>query len=321
MIRINVDYYDDKNRKLFSKYPNVKDIDRVVCNSAEVEEAEFMTYMLFKEKMDKPHFRNYRELAQNATERIHEYDHYLNFSNTVRARFEPIYMHNRNDITEKVGIAGSLCVANRIHGLTEADWEKIPEKKEKTTDYYLASDSHNFIIVEAKGSTSENNLNKNDSVYSHKSTINLQKTAERERHGPQNGLYYGMITVIDNREDSIAQCWLVDPEPPEIYEEPLKYRLLSRLFFYWRNLRVITPHSHILSNLINRIQVLNYIPHKDLDSIPLLNRNGEPIEIHPNTFSRNSIIPEKKHCWACLSNFGQTTVFLGVSDTYISIND
>ena len=69
--------------------------------------------------------------------------------------------------TERIGVALGLCVVNEIHGLTAADWKKIPEAPGKgghpTFDFEIstASTGTNFIQTENKGSTIADNSQQN----------------------------------------------------------------------------------------------------------------------------------------------------------------
>lgn len=291
-LKVRVDYYNPEHEKAFSKYSNYDNIRRIAGNVIEIEQSEFLTYMVFTEQKDFTGFRTYTELSTKATDRCGFFKDYLDFSGeSIRSKLP--HQHIDDNIRERIGVAGSLCIVNKIHELTEADWECVPEqggkKAQMTTDYKMASDGSKFVFVESKGSALENNKLKKSTISQHKKSIEDKK--EVSRKSENNNLYYGVISVIDDRPDSILQSWLVDPPPPEYSLEPYRYKLLSRLYFYWRNLKFITPNSSVLLALINRINVLKIVRNfSELDGIHFLNRNGSTMEAYPNSFSQKSFI-------------------------------
>jgi len=66
-------------------------------------------------------------------------------------------------------------------------------------------------------------------------------------------LYYGTIGVIDNRFDSNAKIWLVDPPTFELEMEPRKFKLLARLKFYLNEFEIIGVKRQITESLQSRI--------------------------------------------------------------------
>lgn len=191
-------------------------------------------------------------------------------------------------ITERIGESIGLAVVNRIHDLSEADWDRIPEQGGRMAppvfDYQIASDGTSIIQVEAKGSSVDNNENKASTVSNHKSEIinRKSKIAELESnnsyHYPAN-LRYGTITVMDTRRDGSVRCWLVDPEPESVEIQAAKLRLINRMRFLRDWISFIGPRSQIASSLSTRVADLETLSNPfELDSIPLLKGTGDPFK-------------------------------------------
>ena len=265
-INISVDYYNKHERELFSGFPNHEDINTIIRGSFAISKSELLTYMMFTEQdNDRDGYRNYNELSTKYSGRLGNIDDYLLFNNqSIQSRVSPTIMNNA-DITELLGVSLGLCVINRIHGFTEADWKKIPETNANSTfDFTIpkASTGTNFIQAENKGSVIDNNEYKRSSVSNRYSEIIDKKHYVREQERihrivRHQNLYYGTIGVIDTRNNSIAKVWLVDPPAKEINEDPRKYKLLSRLYFYLDEFRNIGVKEKLIKAIEKRINEIN----------------------------------------------------------------
>ena len=295
-LKVSVSYYDDFHKKEFSTYPNSGNIKKVVEGPTSIQKEEFLTYLLFVEQKNVAGFKYYNELKNKIPSRINFFEDYIKFTKeSVTATF----IGKDNKITERIGVAISLCLMNLLHNLHEADWEFIPEKPGRgghpTFDFIISSDGKKFIQVESKGSTVEDNTKKTG-LGGHIKSIDRKKKylkeEEKKRKIPKHkNLAYGVIGVLDNRPNSIAKSWMLDPPAFQLQINPRKYKLISRLIFYWENLRGISSRSTILTALINRITTLQTIEdYQVLDRQSLLNSNGETIQILAGSFYTKSVI-------------------------------
>lgn len=307
-INVKVDYYDAEEKENFEHYPNAQAIQDIVGKHIRIDLGEFWAYMMFKDQQNYPGFRTYEELEQQIPRR---YSHFVDFFNFHNGS---ISVHERpkatNEVRERYGEAVSLCLISQLHSLHEADWETIPESnQEKTLDYAIpiASNNEIYIQVESKGSFVDDNRRKNSSISSHKSSIHGKKSEQRENN--PNNIYYGVISVLDERVDSVAQSWLVDPPAQDIGTSPTRDKLLKRLYFYWRNLKVINPRTPILQVLKNRIEVIRVADdYEQFDGLALQDINGEPIKIQEGRFTNYSSINEEEIIGQIIP-VDETTVF------------
>lgn len=164
-MRIPVDYYDDSHKVLLQKHSHAKQIEDLVRNGISIDANELVTHMLFTEQKNYDGFRTYNDLKTMLPEQIKQFQRYFELTgSTLQAKFPPDDMNNW---TERVGVAGALVVMNKIFGLHEADWEKLPiSRKGKALDFSLLDRSQNldgatastgskFIEVEGKGAVVE----------------------------------------------------------------------------------------------------------------------------------------------------------------------
>lgn len=280
-INLSVEYYDTAQRTLFQGFPNATTLNNLVQNGITISRDEFLSYMMFTEQMDRNGFRTYSDLQGRIQSRLGDIDDFLSFNNgSVQARIIGNDMMQIG-FTERIGVALGLCVVNMIHGLTTADWKKIPtapgRKGHPTFDFEIpiASTGANFIQAENKGSTITDNSQQNNSVQAHYSGIQGKKKyvrkEEQQRHIPiHQNLFYGTIGVLDNRENSIAKVWLVDPPAFGIEMEPKKYKLLARLRYYLDEFKNIGVKDKIIKALIKRIEEIeNSSEYLKFDNVPL----------------------------------------------------
>ncbi|HLO60339.1 MAG TPA: hypothetical protein VK179_16430 [Bacteroidales bacterium] len=280
-INLSFEYYDTEQQCLFQGFPNAKTLNKFVQNGMSISSDEFLAYMMFTEQMDRNGFRTYNDLQERIQKRLGDIDDYLTFNNgSVQARIIGNDMMQVG-FTERIGVALGLCVVNKIHDLTAADWKKIstsPGRKGHPTfdfEISIASTGTNYIQVENKGSTITDNSVRNNSVQAHYTRIENKKANVRKeevnRQIPiHQKLFYGTIGVLDNRPNSIAKVWLVDPPAVDIEMNPEKYKLLARLHYYLDEFRNIGVREKITKALEKRIKLIeeaqNYL---ELDNKPL----------------------------------------------------
>lgn len=265
MIQIDVAYYNDEQRRLFQRFPNAEIINNAVEDGITITVDEFLTYMMFTWQMDLDGFRTYVELRNQIENNLGAVNEFLSFNNgSVQANVIG------NDLmqtgyTERIGVSLGLSLMNKIHSLTAADWKKIPTAPGRnghpTFDYEfpIASTGTRFIQSENKGSAIENNTDQSGTVNRHYNSIVTKKEYVRNEEARQQiqlhqNLYYGTIGVLDNRPNSNARIWLVDPPAFEIEMEPRKYRLLARLKYYLDEFTNIGVKKKITESLKKRIK-------------------------------------------------------------------
>ena len=279
-IRVNADYYNDEHRDILMKHRYAHRIKNLVDFGLSEKEKEFRVNAMFTEQDGRPRFRNYSELKRLVPSRIRLIEDYIDTSNgTVRS----LIPGGKREVTERVSVATALSVMNQVFNLHRADWERIPEtSKRKTMDFQLASDGNDFILVEAKGTVFETgNLHRDADLEQH---IKDKKRAHLAENTNLTSLF-GVITGIPCQLGKMAQCLLLDPLFENIEMDPAKYRLLARLYFYSRILRVIS-RGQLVRALLNRIEVLkrssNYT---EFDGLPLVDVYEKPIVPPPENTS------------------------------------
>lgn len=264
-IRIDIGFYNSTQRELFQGFPNAERINGIVREGITITEDEFLAYMMFPWQMDLAGFRSYAELRNQVQDNLGAVNQLLSFNNgSVQANVIG------NDLmqtgyTERIGVSLGLCLMNKIHNLTAADWKKIPTMPGRnghpTFDYEfpIASTGTGFIQSENKGSAIENNTDQRGTVERHYNSILEKKEYVRNEEAKQQiqlhqNLYYGTIGVLDNRPNSNAKIWLVDPPSFEIEMEPRKYKLIARLRYYLDEFKNIGVKKKITDALEKRIK-------------------------------------------------------------------
>jgi hypothetical protein len=262
-LNIDIAYYNDEQRTLFQGFPNANALNQIVQNGITITEDEFLAYMMFMDQDDNyAGYRTYAELRNLISSRLGDIQNYLSYNNnSVQSIVPPERMHNAR-FTERIGISLGLCLINKIYGFTAADWKKIPETTLNSTfdfEIPVASTGTNFIQVENKGCIVDDNSYKRPTVSRRYREIKVKKDYVRDEEIKKQipihqNLYYGTIGVLDNRPNSNAKIWLVDPPAFEIEMDPKKYKLLARLRYYLDELRNIGVKRKITDALELRIK-------------------------------------------------------------------
>ncbi|NIR06608.1 MAG: hypothetical protein GTN82_14400 [Candidatus Aminicenantes bacterium] len=294
MLTIKVDYYNEKNKDLLSQLSCIKSLNELVESGLKFKEEEFLTYTVFMEQMNLKGWRTYSELKKLLPPRAVIFKQYFDLDNgTIKSRFTGSKMNKVQ--TQSAGVGAALTLVSRLYGLTEADWEIIPVKKYKDLDFEIAikgseiaSTGEEIIQVEAKGTIIED-YNISQSIVNAKKSIEEKKETQRTQYDNKNTLI-GVIAGFPHENNLDAICRVLDPPPYEINEDPYKYKLLARLYFYWRQISLISK-SHVLLALINRIQdIATLSDFRELSAQPLLNHRGEVFERPVSLFFSRSIV-------------------------------
>ncbi len=288
-MKFQVSYYNDNHTAKLLKHKYFHKIERLINQGLDVDDDEFVIYSIFREQKNYPGWRTYQELKNHLPYRIDSFRKYFDISSgTLRARFPS----KAFDLiqTESSGVAASLLLVNRIYDLHEADWQRIPIGKRKSLDFELASNGTEYIQVEAKGTVFDYGQHPNTG--SQKSSIEAKKEAQRKTN-PSNTSFFGVITAIPHHHAVSSQCLLLDPPADDVVEDPKKYQLLARLYFYAEYLRTIS-RSNLVMALMNRIQDIQLSErYLDFDGIPLLNTYGERLKVPPASIYNKSFVNYK----------------------------
>ncbi len=265
-LNITVDYYNEVEKKAFSEYSNATEIQKFIGTNIAISKDELLTYMMFNQQDDRDGWRNYNDLSQKVTGTLGHVEEYLDFSdNNAKSKVNSEVL-NEAHFTERVGVAMGLCLLNKIHNLTEADWNKTKKrydegKRQKDLDFEfdIASDGSRFIQVENKGVVNDDNSKKTSGVSSKYTDIQAKKKKikkDDEKNNLHNNIYYGTIAVLD--QTNSAKILLVDP-PADIFDiNPEKFRLLNRLNFYHDLFNQIGISQKLLNLLKKRIKEIEF---------------------------------------------------------------
>jgi hypothetical protein len=262
-INLDIAFYNATQQELFQGFPNAYRINSIVRDGITITEDEFLAYMMFMDQDDNyVGYRTYEDLRNLISSRLGDIKNYISFiNNSVQSIVPPERMNNAR-FTERIGISLGLSIVNKLHSLTAADWKKIPETNANPTfDFQIpiASTGTNYIQVENKGCVVDDNSYKRTTVSNRYSEIREKKEYVRNEETKNQiqlhqNLYYGTIGVLDNRPNSIARIWLVDPPAFEIKMEPRKYKLLARLRYYLDEFKNIGVKKKITDALAFRIK-------------------------------------------------------------------
>jgi len=266
MIKVSVEYYNNKEAVLFISYPNYKTINAKIHVEFKISKSEFLTTLMFTEQANENGWHTYNDLKKRVQYRLGDIEDILDFNDDTIKVKQSSQRVNASGLTERIGVSLGLNVVNQFHGLSEADWsitedEYFDGKRVKDFDYEIsiASDGQKFIQVENKGNVCDDNTKKNSSVSQHYKSIKEKKEEILEREELANiprheNIYYGTIGVVDGKNK--AKVWLIDPIAFNIEWNPKKFKLLSRLYFYAKLFKEIGVHKRIIVPLIERIELL-----------------------------------------------------------------
>ncbi|WP_424313795.1 hypothetical protein [Haloferula sp.] len=269
----------------FEKWANSTQIKSVAGRTIEVPGAEFLAYFLIHKKERSPsRYPDIQAIKQDikmGSETLEEWVDYDGKTLHVCDDCDSL----GNTFTEHLGEAAGLAVVNRIHGLNEADWMKIPEipgrNGRKTLDWNYASDGKDFIEMEAKGAFTEK-VDRLAEISGHKASIKTKKKDSSKTCHPrynQRALRYGTITSISKNPNSLLTVRLVDPEGEDYDRNPHDARILKRLSWASWLICQIAGRTQFSVALQNRLAAL--LRTNDLVSfnkLSLLGGTGKPME-------------------------------------------
>jgi hypothetical protein len=289
-IRVEVGFFSEEDRNALLKYPTADTLKKLTAEPIKISTAEFLVYYLFhRQRLGTLGYRNYSTVGTKLGIALSALADCVEFTEHSIATAEGV-VHQLNEVTEHVGEAIGLSVMNRIHDVTEADWQIIPSRggrgAKASFDFQLASDNHNLIEVENKGSSVSDNRTPDENVKAQKRKIAAKKEKLNavDHDGasePSKSLRYGTITVLDPRRDGYVRCWLTDP-PADVAQNPSRFRLIQRMRFLRDWISFISPRSHLAVALATRVAALEVLENPfELDRVPLLRGNAERFELIP----------------------------------------
>lgn len=279
--RIEVAYYDDTHKAQIDAGPLRAQAKRLVAKGLQVTEEEFLAYAMFTEWKDQPGWRTFAELKAHLPSRVQELRDYFTFDPTIHPKFKPT--DTNKHLVERVGVAGALQVMGELLGVTEADWDKIPETTtNKTLDFArrAAANSNLIVEVEAKGAQVSSPTLKSEVSAKH-TDIEKKKASQP---APKGVARFGVILAVSADPTTTARAWLLDPEGQSPDRAPMDVKLESRLRFYARNLALVVD-GYLSVAVQNRIEVLRRLERPSvLDGVALVNRQGEPLRYTKMSF-------------------------------------
>lgn len=287
MLRFDVDFYDDNHKeRLKNNCERWGDIQQLVQEGFEVAKEELFSYCMFVYKQRGIRgWDTYGDLRDQLPKYRAVWEDHFSFSKgTVFSKFsaDKAVKH----FTETMGVGGALSIVSQIYELTEADWEKVETGRCKTLDFSIASTGARFVEVEAKASIVSDH--KKSHLWGQKDDIEKKKVTQRQQGNSHTMI--GVIAAIPCDGSLGAKCYMLDPPPTEIRFDPVKYKLLARLYFYWRELSLVS-RCRFLEVLINRINSIQRSDdYESLDGLPLLNSRGEPHRLPDSLFETRSSV-------------------------------
>jgi hypothetical protein len=269
---VRVDYYDDEEAERMAAGYGASALQSIAGTKLSIPVAEFLTYCLFVNK--RTHgtgLRSYSEIKAGLNDRLGDFNDGLEPTPTS-LRTSRTGNEQLCGLSEKIGVGVALSVLGRVHGLCEADWERIPQGPKKSLDFEIGSNGSGFVQVEAKGSSvPDNTCEKGTTVSGHAVNIRQKKASLRaDNNNAALAAVYGSIGVIDSRKDGVMRCWLLDPLGAFPRREAKQQQVLNRLHFIAEILEAVLPQSLITVEIYKRLSVLASADDVfDYDNIPL----------------------------------------------------
>jgi hypothetical protein len=184
-ITVDVDFYSDEDRDALLQYLTAATLKKIISEPVQISTAEFLSYYLFhRQRLGTPGYRDYSTVGRKLNIALAALSDCVEFT-AHSIRTAKGVLHQLNEVTEHVGEAVGLSVMNKIHDITEADWQIIHPRSGRgakpSFDFQLASDNNNFIEVENKGSSVIDNRTPDEKVKAHKRNIAATSAVRRYR--------------------------------------------------------------------------------------------------------------------------------------------
>jgi len=306
---IEVSFYNEKHKDLLKvSSPKFKEIEEIITRGLQLDE-DLWIYCLFKEQRDREGFRTYEDFKKRLGKRMGLLEDYLDMSSSTITAVDD---NPEKGISEYVGVGAALKLMSEIYGLTEADWEIIPEGQEKDLDFYICFDGESIIEVECKGTL--NRVSRSTMMGDIKDKKDAQVLKRSGHH-----ILYGVITTFYSDKTKNAQVEILDPEPVYLYDDPYLARLINRLKYYLIHFNYFS-RTHFLISLSERINILKNIQdYKALDNIPLVDRYGNTFDVPVSLDSKRPFKGEVNILGEIIKIDEDSWFFHGLDDDVISV--
>jgi hypothetical protein len=286
-VKFDIECYNDTHKTELRKLSIVNTLDDALANGLEIDDQEYLVYTLFREQKAHPAWHTYAQLKAKLPSRQAAYEDYFDLSGgTVRSKFI-----NAADLdntkTESSGVGATLSVVSSLYGMTEADWEKIPVAQTKDLDFQ-ASTGTEMVEVEAKGTVDDSRALAG--ISGKKGDIEAKKSTQRSPAVNNTNTLIGVIASFPNVAGQNAICRVLDPPVESPTNDPRKYKLLARLSYYLREIRIVS-RPHLLIALANRLQAISLVEdYSVFDNKPLLNQYGEQFYVPGSPLWSHSVV-------------------------------
>lgn len=302
-VQLNVKFYDKNEKKLFKdNYPQkVYDkLEKLTGESAKVSYEDFRTYGLLQHlNPSLGNLGSLQYLVSRKEQLLGIFDFYTLFnSNTERITSRTGSANEQTTVSETLGVAGALSVADAAFGTTPADWSKIMMSNHKDFDFNSSISPRNKrqIVVEAKGSVLKDNAKKESTISKHKKSIKDKKADQgfKDKYSHGTDVLLGIITVADTEHDLVT--YLVDPPAESELNDEIRSRikLFKRLQFYTYWVNAMGAKSDLSKALINRISALEGLSDPfELQNSALKKGNSEEMFWDDSILSRYSHISDE----------------------------
>ncbi|HGH4686082.1 hypothetical protein LWT02_06450 [Enterobacter bugandensis] len=283
-LKIDVSFYDEKHKKLLTEgeYPKaaVDRMNHIVNHGLTISGAEFLLYYFF-------HYRKISPDDYKSRSDIIELSKELSgvLRNVLSTTNGSIHTKNINtnlstEMAEHIGESIGMLVTASIYNLIEVDWEIIPVKKTKDFDFKYAYTNHASILLETKGSQTQDNLKKSSSISQLKKDIIEKKDVIRQPNAADH--FHGTITAIDCNPQHNVKCWLLDPPSQKSDKNIFKAKLLTRFSNITSFLSIISPKSRLIEALSLRESII-----KTSENIQKINRH-DLMDKNGNSYNYNT---------------------------------
>lgn len=288
---IDVDFYDEDEKQFFqTNYQHEYQLFLNAGNKINIPIEDFKTYFLFRHQFEGQK-EIYAKFSQELFRKWPYFEDYFEYDDTNEKFISTRSAEGNTEIPESLGVAGALTVASKVLlGATQADWRKIPVLRTKDFDFkHLAACNGKYIEVEAKGCITDNNTLKSSSISNHRRSIKDKKadSSFKEKYNTATDCFFGVITCADNINN--LKAYIVDPPAATVNIDPIKYRVLARLYYYHDFIHFISNRSYVSIVLANRLRDLEKIDGIDkLNRQPLINSSFKKLDISESFINTRS---------------------------------
>lgn len=331
-LHVPVRYWSPKDRRAIVRLSAGPAFEAIVNGGFQCSYGDFLSYGVFHEQSNDDGFETWEALQQHVKAIQGTFElHFGEVEGTIRGRRHHDADSRRKE-TEVAGIGIGLAVASHAYGLHHADWQRIEESREKTLDYRIASDGTKLIEVEVKARRVEDPKVK-VGLYDAAADIRKKKAVQfcsDRRESRHNKIHpqqftptvvqrFGTICAVPGPDASEAVCYLVDPPADRLAIDPIRYRVLARLTYYWKAIGAIS-RSPFIGELRNRIEFIRHATNwRAFDGVPLRDRTGAE-QRFPQSYQLTKIRPHSIPAFGELVRLSRDELFYyGFDDELVAM--